>query len=203
MGTGRTRFVLRPPVDDAPVPHRRAHLRERAYVLRGVTVEHDDVGREPRREASRRRAPEAGGWGRGQHCEDLRRGEPGPLQVHELLGGVVIGHVTDVGPEEELPTQLREGARLRHSIAEDELETPSTRRDCVRGPGRQREALAPGPLNSCLVGASTRPGAGSSLLPVSASVWSNAAVEAVPETIEALTAASSRAAWDASLRCRY
>ena len=45
--------------------------------------------------------------------------------------------------------------------------------------------------------------AGSSLLPVSASVWSNAAVEAVPETIEALTAASSRAAWDASLRCRY
>src|SRR5439155_676991 len=124
MGTGRTRFVLRPPVDDAPVPHRRAHLRERAYVLRGVTVEHDDVGREPRR-------------------------------------------------------------------------------DCVRGPGRQREALAPGPLNSCLVGASTRPGAGSSLLPVSASVWSNAAVEAVPETIEALTAASSRAAWDASLRCRY
>src|SRR3989442_6805688 len=38
------------------------------------------------------------------------------------LGGIVIDHVADVGPEEELPTQLCEGACLRHPVAEDELD---------------------------------------------------------------------------------
>src|SRR5438552_13245155 len=55
-------------------------------------------------------------------AEDLRWREPGALQVHELLGGIVIDHVADVGPEEELPTQLCEGACLRHPVAEDELD---------------------------------------------------------------------------------
>src|SRR5207249_3312369 len=104
-------------VDDLARSYRVANPGERPDLRRGIAVEDDQIGGPPALDRSRpaSRVKALGRCG-GQRGEDRGESEARALEQHVFVGRIVVGHVPDVGAENDLATRVHERTQLRLGI---------------------------------------------------------------------------------------